>query len=800
MKRNLLQPNLILLACLCSATLTFGQSLNGKISGSDDTPISYANVLLYQSTDSILVKANLSEEDGTFQFESLKTGSFYLRVIMLGYEDFFSAPILLDKKSDVPFLEIDLISTALALDAVEVIAKKPFLEQKAGALVVNVENSITGQGGSLVDILKKVPGMIVTNNKVRLAGRSGVTILIDGKPTNYMDMESLLREMPADNIQRIEVVSQPDASYDAAGTGGVINIILKKNVLLGTNGSANVGIGFGRWAKYRAGFSINHRQGDLNLYGSVGASKRTSWEALSLNRLVQGERFIQRTDQPYLPYSGSVRAGLDWSVQENQTLGLSFNLRGSKNERTNANDTRIFDSNAQFFSNILTRNNLNRDWYQIATDAYYTYEIDTLGQKLELDFNYTNYDRDASTFVTTEVLNGEPLNFDNRRTTEPGKTYIYSGKLDYTLPINKAWRFKAGAKFSTTNIDSDLLSEFLQDGVWQNDVLQTNRFIYDEKLAASYINASYSSDKFEAQVGLRYEYTNAEGKSITLDSTVTLKLNRVFPSASLSIPISEKLGVAAAYSYRIERPRYSSLNPFVYYLDPFTFEVGNPFLRPELTHTGKLSLTYEKQPFFNLEYSRTNDVIMLVTEQDDETGATAGRDINLDHFDRYGGSFFFPLDFTKWLSGYGGFMLYYNRFSSDYLDGQFDQGVWSFTSFLQANIKLPKDWSAEINGWYQGKGLEGIMSYRPLYGISFGLEKKLMDGQATLQLSVDDLIYKYWRGNIDYQNMNIDILSEWETQVVSLRFTYKFGNRYLKKRKTRRAGSAEERQRANVKG
>ena len=213
---------LTLLFSLCTVPLT-AQTIRGTVTDTDGTPLEFANVLLFQLPDSAMVFAELTDLDGNFAFRKVAAGTYYLDVNSLGYADFYSQPFTTDGETDWT-RDVRLGTTSNQLEEFPLTARKPFLEQRAGKLTVNVENSIAGANGSVQDLLKRVPGLVVVNNQLQMAGKPSVTIFIDGKPTQYLDVQSLLRDMPADNIARIEVISQPDASYEAAGTGGIINI------------------------------------------------------------------------------------------------------------------------------------------------------------------------------------------------------------------------------------------------------------------------------------------------------------------------------------------------------------------------------------------------------------------------------------------------------------------------------------------------------------------------------------------------------------------------------------------------
>lgn len=788
---------------LCFLNIHAQSIVKGQLVNPEGVAVEFGNVLLYTTKDSTLVKGELTDIDGKYELNKIKAGTYYVEFSMIGYENFVSETFSFTEEASTKDLgTIQFNSQAANLETVTVTAKKPFLEQRAGKMVVNVEGSITGNNGSLQDLLKRVPGMVVVNGKLQMAGKPSVTILIDGQPTQYMDVQALLREMPADGIQKIEVISQPDASFDAAGTGGVINIVLKKNVMLGTNGSVRVGVGYGDLWKYNGSVRLNTRQGKWNLNSSVSFNHNTYQEGLSVGRQVQDRYFFQDNNEPEYPYTGTIRAGASYSLDDRQTVGVSGRYSKSSNETTGTSFSTIRKGGeeGELLQRFVTTNDKVRDWNYQSADAYYRFDIDTSGQKFKLAANVARYNRNSNSLIQSELLEGEPLGFRSTQNNEPGIVDIWAVNGDYTLPISKALQLKLGAKYSQAEIDSDLQASFLDNEEWQNDTGRSNHFIFSEKIMAAYTNLAYTTDKFDANIGLRFEDTESIGNSLSLDSVNVRNYRQLFPSLSINVPLNDHLGISGAYSYRIDRPRYSALNPFVYVMDPFTFEKGNPFLQPELTHSTKLSVTYDKQPFFNLEYNRTNNAIVFVTEQDDATGVAFGQEINLDRYDQIGGSLFFPLDFIHdRISGYGGALVYYNRYNSDYLGGLFEESRVSVTGFLQVNAKLAEGLNLEATGWYQGKGVEGIMTYEPLYGFSMGIEKKLLDDRATLSLSVDDLFYRNWYGNINYQNQQMDLVSTWETQIVNLKFSYSFGNQFLKKDKRERSSGAEENRRAQIK-
>jgi len=759
--------------------------------------IPYANVIVINAKDSSIIKASLSNDEGNYEIVELDESLTYrLRIVMLGYADYYSEEFKFQKNTPQT-INCPIKVASKELEGFELVEKKPFLEQQAGKMIVNVSDNITGVNGSMMDVMKKVPGVLVVNRKLSLAGNQNVTILINGKSTQYLDMQTLMNELPAEDIEKIEVVSQPDATMDATGTGGVINIILKKNRLSGTNGSIRSGVGYGQLEKYSLGASVNHRKNKLNVFGAGGYSYNTSTENTLLSRNVGNDVYTQDTYQPYFPKNYRINGGIDYDLTDKQLIGVTFRHIQSSNNRSNINNTSISDSIGSITDRIKTINSINRKWYYNAAELYYNIELDTLGQKLSFSSNYGNYQNDASTEIKTS--SDYFIFYADQKNNEPGSTDIVASKLDYVLPLSKLWKFSSGAKFSYANVDGNLQAFINNGNGYVNNTTLSNHYIFTEKIYAGYLKQEFNHKKISIQTGLRYEHSISEGYSVTIDSTRERIISKFFPSAGLSIPINKNFGVSMGYSYRIQRPSYSTLNPFISYLDPYTYEKGNTNLRPELTHSGKFSVTYKHQPFFNLEYNRTKDVLMFVTEQDDNTGVSYATTTNLAKYERYGGSLFFPLDFIKPLEGYGGFMGFYHKYDAPYLDDVYNREMFTYLLFIEASAEIVKTFTLEGSAWFNSSGFEGIMEHESLYGVSFGAQKTFFDEKLTLNLSYDDAFFKYFYADIKYANMDLNIISKWETRVINFELVYKFGNRFVKNRKFRRSSAEEELNRANQK-
>lgn len=767
--------------------------ISGTLLDADRQGVGFANVLLLKAKDSTLVKAELSDDKGRFTLTADK-GDYLLKTVLLGYRQ--HRQVLGRVEADLDLGDIALQTNQTVLGEVEITAQKPFLEQKAGMMVVNVANSITGTDGNAMELLRKVPGMVIVQDQIRLNGRTGVSILIDGRPTQYVDMNALLQDMPAANIERIEVITQPGARYDAQGTAGILNIILKKNLNLGLNGSATVGAGYGQLGKYRASANINKRNERFNITASAAFNHRTSFEELNLMRRVQDSLFQQQNYSPDYPYSLQLKTGLDVYLSKKHTIGAGISGLGSRNNSTDQNSTTLFDNGTERLMDLSTTNAENRRSFFGTADSYYQFKIDTNGQQLNLDLSYSRFARDKRNEVQSLITYGPAFPFPDRRQVLPGGSVIAAARIDYEKPLGRYVKMESGAKISRAQVDNDFKAEIqTPEGGWINDNGLSNHFVFEENIAALYATFRLNYKKIEANAGLRYEDARQTGISLTLDSTQTRIYQNIFPTFNFNMPIKGKIGLAAAYSYRIDRPSYNALNPFVSYLDPYTFRQGNPFLRPEFTHSTSLSLTYDKQPFFNLQYDRSKDVIQLVSRQVDSTGAAYGYNENFKRYDHIGGHLFFPLNFVKKLSGYGGGMLYYDRYRSGLFDTGLDRAAWNFTGFLQATYKWNERFSMEMTGWLRGPGIEGLMRTNVLYGVDAGMQYKFPNKRATLKINCNNLFFKYFSGTMRFANLDTDVVSRWETRIVNASFTYSFGNQFLKAEKRRKSSADEERKR-----
>lgn len=764
-------------------------SFSGKVTDDQNKPVFFATIALYKA-DSTFAKSASTDDDGYFKIEDIKDGNYYVEVSMLGYQT--QSQNLEFPKNNGNRLDITLNTDAAVLSTVEVTARAPLLEQKSDRLIVNVENNLTSLNGNLMDVMKKVPGMIVTGDRVKMAGQSNITILINGRSTKYMDVQSLMKDIPGDNIKKIEVIHQPGAEFPAEGTGPVINIILKKNSLFGTNGRIRAGVAKGENWKYNSSVSLSHYQGSVNVNASAGIWRNAWFDRMRITRVVAGDIYEQDSYDPGFRNGYRANLSTDWDINEQHRVGVSGRYISSTTDNLIENTTNVFfeDENTPDWK-LLTENKQDKTWELFTVNPYYQYEIDTMGQKLVFDVSYVGIQNNGLNLLSsTEVNEGIP--FYAQENKQVGDTEFWTSQLDYTYPINKDIKLQLGGKYTDANLDNDLINRKEQaNSTWKVDSLQSNHFIFDEKIIAGYGKVTFDLGKWNGTLGLRYEDSQSEGYSVTLDSLIERPISRLFPSASIGRKITDDLTASIAYSNRIDRPRYNNLNPFRYFLDQYTFEAGNPNLAPALTNSYKFNLAYQGQPFFNIEYKNTKDAMVEVTEQDDNNGTSNLTTVNLESFKVFNISLFFPLDFIPGITGYGGMIANRNTFDSDYLDDRFQATRWDYTGFLSAEFKLPGKIDGEVSGWYNSGGQDGLITGEWLYGVDVGFSKKFLDDKLSLSVGCDNILARYFTGQVKYSNMDIFIRDRWDGPVVNMQISYKFGNQHMKKSKKHRSSSSD---------
>ncbi|NJN35344.1 MAG: TonB-dependent receptor [Saprospiraceae bacterium] len=789
---------LLFIALIYSSTIFSQVTIQGRIADEKQQPVPFASVALIAAKDSHLIKGALTDESGVYAIPSVSAGSFRILTTTLGFEKNYSPVFDLSAENKNATIDVTLKVASQMLDAAVVTATRPLFEQKADKLVMNVANSPVAAGGTVMEILTKIPGVIVMNEQVRLSNNQTPQIWIDGKPSQYADVNAALRDMPGDQVDRIEVITQPGAKFDAAG-GPILNIILKRDAELGFTGTASMTIGGSRYDQsevnqgtlnyYRLvpSLNLNYRGGGWNVFGSYSFANRRSFNAINVSRFIGDEVYKQDNYTGFGVNFHNYRLGADYFVSKKTTVGVI--LRGWSRDATNegSNLTDVFNKDeTQLLQSFFTNSDLESDRLSYATNANLKHEFNPkTGHALNFDVDYSHFDtRDITNYL---IFKNEPNSVrspSQQNLVQP--IDIWVGKIDYTLPIDSTFKIETGAKSSFAAIDNDL--KFYRGVELQPN--QSNDFLYKENINAGYVNVSKTIGKVELNGGLRAEQTVVKGTSMT-KSVLDRNYLQWFPSASALYRLNKNMGIQASYSKRVNRPSFQQQNPFAFFIDSLTFQQGNPSLLPEITHTAQIAVVYDNQPFVSIARTRTNDVIIENAPRLEGT-KTFTQAANLANFDNWTFQLNFPIKYKKIIEGFGGNQLIYNALDVPYLGSNFKQSKWHWLGYVGITANLPLDMKLEVNGFYLTQFLDEFFLIDNVRGLNLGLSKTFAEKRGRVSLNFSDIFYSQRpTASIDYQNIRVNFAQRFDSRNLRLTFSYQFGNTKVKSRKRNTASETE---------
>ena len=815
MKKLLLLPLLTFIFTL--SLLAQSGKIKGRILGDDAKPLEFVTVTLHNLKDSTLVKGALSEADGQYFFEQLKNGSYFVKANQVGLKTISSDPHSISG-NELTVNDLTLKNDIKTLNAVTVTAQKPFIEHQLDKTVVNVENSIVAAGSTALEVLEKAPSVIVdSEGKITLRGKQGVRVMIDGKPSQLSQdqLANLLRNTNASMIQKIEIITNPSSKYDAQGNAGIINIVMKKNQLYGTNGQVSATYGQGVYYKSMNSLNLNYRNGKWNLFGSYNYNSRMNFNINDITRRFRADNgkgavvdsFVQYAYH-WNPYtSNGWRGGLDFNATEKTTIGilLSGNF-GGRNAKmyplSLENTTKIFAPNGvlRTETHTMTYQPLDK-WNEVSSNFNLKHVFDSTGKELTFDADYYTYNTDSQQDIKVSST-GETNS--NQQNNIVRKFDIASAKFDYTHPLSKTSNFEFGGKSSFVNSQNDIRFYNVYSGVKEVDKNITNDFKYAENVNAAYANWKQElKGGISYQVGLRVENTNIEGNQVTTDTSFERHYTDIFPTAFVSKKwgAKDKHTVSLSYSRRIDRPEYDNLNPFREFLDRYTYQQGNPNLTPQYSNNVEVNYTFMGAMSLGLNYSKTNDAMAMVLRQNDATKQTFVTKENIATLQNYGATLNIPVPIQKWWFVNASVNGFINRFQGKYLGADLDLKIPALNLNIQNRFTLPKNWTAEVSGWYTSRPSEGILIGGEMYAFNAGISKQLLDKRLTLRLNAQDMFRtQRFQGTQRFENIDISVMSRWDSRQVRMTASYRFGNQKVQQARKRDGGAGDEKNRVSRNG
>ncbi|MET0463719.1 MAG: outer membrane beta-barrel protein [Chitinophagaceae bacterium] len=804
----------LLTVAVLTTTASFAQKISGAVKDQQGKGLEKTTVSLLKAKDSSVVKLTVSDNQGGFQFPA-DPGKYLISVSYVGYQPAYSK-VFDVAAADVTVDALTLLKTEGTLQGVTVVSKKPLVEVRADKTIMNVEGTINAVGQDALELLRKSPGVMVDkDDNLSLAGKNGVQVFIDGKPSplSGADLAAYLKTLQSSQIEAVELITNPSAKYEAAGNAGIINIKLKKNKTFGTNGSVNAGYAIGTYGKYNGGLALNHRNSKVNLFGNYNYNRSLNVSNFKLYR-AQGDSIFDQVNRMknYNDNGHNFKAGMDYFLNAKSTIGaiVNGNLSDGKNEtdgpmnilyRPTNQVVRLLEAGND---NDVKRDNLN-------FNVNYRYAV-TGGSELNVDADYGFYKNRSTQYQPNhyfDIINGQKVaTYSNvYRMIAPTDIDIYSLKVDYEQNFKKG-RLGLGGKIGYVNTDND----FQRYDVFGNtDVLdrdRSNKFTYKENVNAVYANYNRAFKGFMVQAGLRVENTDSKGRSTGLqrqngnyvpyDSSVNRNYTDFFPSAAITFTKNPMSQFGLTYSRRIDRPVYQDLNPFEFKLNDYTYMKGNTQLRPQYTNSFGITHTYKYRLNTALNYSHVKDIFTQLPDTINKSEAFLIKR-NLATQDIISLNISYPFQY-KWYSFFANLNSYYSRYKANFGGGDrnVNLDVFAFSFYMQNGFKLSKTLSAELTGFYNSPTIwQGTFESKAIYGIDGGFTKTILRGNGTLRAVVTDMfkIMKF-SGESNFTGVTNIASGNWESRQFKLNFSYRFGSNQVKAARQRKTGLDEENKRA----
>ena len=789
---------------------TLSKNISGTVKDTQNETLPGATVKLLKATDSTIVAGEITNASGKFQFSNLQNGTYLLAITAMGQKPFMSVALTIDDTRNSLVLPIIILLPAKNIELKEVIvkAKRPLIEQDIDKTIVNVESMISSATSNTLEVLEKTPGVTIgSNGEISLNGRSGILVLIDGRAT-YMsgpDLAAYLKSLPGGLLDKIELIDNPSAKYDAAGNG-IINIRLKKNRVGGFTGNVSMGSSQGVYGRNNGSMNLNYNHKRLNVFANLGGNKEKNYNNDIFDRRfydTQGQQIsnvLLLNDNISNNKSLNGILGLDYAATPKTTYGLMLNLNGGTRNAGIDYNSKNFNSDRLLDAVGNGNTTINDKRTNFGSNLNFQHKFNKPGREMIVDLNYLNYQSKGNQLVQNfrYLPEGSLTEQDEFLYLVPGNITIYTAKADYVHPLKNKASWEAGLKSSI--IDNDNSSNYfdITGSVQTIDNEKSNHFKYRENINAAYFNTRKEWKRVGMQLGLRAETTQARGNQLANEvvpgSTFTKNYTKVFPSLFINYKLGSlnKNSLNLSFTRRINRPDYQSLNPFVFFRDQYSYTAGNPLLLPQYQNRIELKFQHKQWLQMGLSYNRFTNVIFQTTEAIDTVFVTRPNNVAK--------GFMLLLNTTlsasptKWWN-----LIYTLRLSHMGLNGmsyteKLNPKAYVVRFEVYNQFRFNKGWSAELSGYYASSDLNGQAYTGMMYRVGGAIQKKIWKDKASIRISAEDVFHSWIRHNrsVSIKQAQFFQTNESDTQRVGVAFTYRFGKETFARKRRHNDNAADE--------
>jgi len=762
-----------------------------------------ASITLLRSTDSTSVKDAVTDSAGIFSFDGLATGSFYFTVNYTGYR-FYSSPVYTFPPAKNNII-ITLQPATNVLNDVTVSSQRKLIQRAQGKTVINVEAAATNAGTSVLEVLEKSPGVTVDKDgNVSMQGKTGVLIMIDDKPTYLQGTElaNLLGSMSSGQVDQIELMPNPPAKYDATGNAGIINIKTKKNKQKGFNATLNMAPGIGRYPKANNSIAVNYRNAKWNAFLTYSLNYNKSYTSLYALRKYYGDssKLLSALEQPTLfkgkSLNNTVKAGIDYYLSSKTTIGVAFTGSLFNRSSNNIASATWMDASGTIDSTINTNSSSSvkqrNGWininfrHSISKTQEISADIDAI------TYDITNRQEFANTLQQTGGYREETKGY------LPSSINILAAKADYTVRFQNNNKLESGLKSSYISTDNIARYEYKDSTQWQDDLGKSNHFLYRENINALYSSYEQKWNRLTMQAGLRYEYTSYKahqlGNAVNKDSSFSRNYHSLFPSGYISYQADSNNSFTLTAGRRIDRPAFQRLNPFVFIINKYTYERGNPFFLPQYSWNMELSHQYKQWLTTAVSYSIINNYFsqLFLTEGSEILIYTEG---NVGRMYNAGLSVTVQTAPFKWWSLTGQAVANYKKLKG-YVWNTYTSSIKQLNVNINNQFRINQTLSAELSGFYTSRARNDLQELLyPTGQVSVGIAKSVFKNKGSLKLSMRDIFHtQVMEGLTDFEHADEYFIIHRDSRVLTLAFTYRFG-KAIKATKRSSGGAEDEIQR-----